>query len=127
MSEHDNNLAPDGPDRRQFLQTTGLTGVALALSENRLGAQAPFQLKLTNTGPDQIPRKPFGRTTETVSVIGLGGYSLGDAPSLREAIAIVHEAVDAGVNFFDNAWEYPTARARNGWGRPSRVGATRSS
>jgi hypothetical protein len=50
----------------------------------------PPQLTLSNTGPDRIPRKPFGRTGETVSVIGVGGYSLGDAPSLNEAIAIVH-------------------------------------
>ncbi|MGO9913628.1 MAG: aldo/keto reductase, partial [Isosphaeraceae bacterium] len=76
------------------------------MSGASLWAEAPPRLGLSNTGPDWIPRKPFGRTGETVSVIGLGGYSLGDAPSLREAIAIVHEAVDAGVNFLDNAWEY---------------------
>src|SRR5205085_10152199 len=80
-------------------------------------AEAPPQLKLSNTGPDRIPRKPFGRTTETVSVIGLGGYSLGDAPSLKEAIAIVHEAVDAGVTFFDNAWEYHDGKSEEWMGQ----------
>src|SRR5438132_1601878 len=98
MSDHRGNPDRCGVGRRAFLQTSGLIGAGLVLSELR--AESSSQLKLSNTGPDRIPRKPFGRTTETVSVIGLGGYSLGDAPSLQEAIAIVHEAIDAGVNFF---------------------------
>ncbi len=41
-----------------------------------------------------------------VSCLGLGGYHLGDVKSKREAIRIVHEALDHGVTFMDNAWEY---------------------
>jgi aryl-alcohol dehydrogenase-like predicted oxidoreductase len=41
-----------------------------------------------------------------VSALGLGGYHLALAKSLREGIRIVHAAVDAGVTFMDNAWEY---------------------
>ncbi|MGA7502176.1 MAG: aldo/keto reductase, partial [Isosphaeraceae bacterium] len=106
MNDHRDKVDPYGPNRRDFLQTAGLVGAGLTVSGASLRAEASPRLGLSNTGPDRIPRKPFGRTGETVSVIGLGGYSLGDAPSLREAIAIVHEAVDAGVNFLDNAWEY---------------------
>src|SRR5690242_17513268 len=106
MSDHRDNAGQHGPDRREFLQTAGLVGTGLVLSESLLRAEPPPQLELTNTGPDQIPRKPFGKTKERVSVIGIGGYSLGSAPSLKEAVALVHEAVDAGVTFFDNAWEY---------------------
>jgi aryl-alcohol dehydrogenase-like predicted oxidoreductase len=40
-----------------------------------------------------------------VSILGLGGAHLGEVPEEKEAIAIVHEAIDAGINFFDNAWE----------------------
>jgi aryl-alcohol dehydrogenase-like predicted oxidoreductase len=72
---------------------------------------------LSNVGPDKIPRKPFGRTRENVSIIGIGGYSLGDAPSLKEAISIVHEAIDAGVNFFDNAWEYHDGKSEEWMGQ----------
>ncbi len=75
------------------------------------------QLELSNTGPDKIPQKPFGRSKEKLSVIGVGGYSLGDAPSLEEAIAIVHEAIDAGVNFFDNAWEYHDGKSEEWMGQ----------
>ncbi len=116
MSDHLHNLGHRGPNRRDFLQTAGVAGAALALAENLAKADALPQLKLSNTGPDQIPRKPFGRTAETLSVIGLGGYSLGDAPSLQHAIAIAHEAIDAGVNFFDNAWEYHDGKSEEWMG-----------
>src|SRR5262249_30870905 len=117
MSDHPDNGGHRGPDRRDFLQAAGLVGAGLALPESLLGAEPLPQLELSNTRPDKIPRKPFGRTGETVSVIGLGGYSLGDAPSLKEAIAIVGEAIDAGVTFFDNAWEYHDGKSEDWMGR----------
>jgi predicted aldo/keto reductase-like oxidoreductase len=61
-------------------------------------------LVATTTAP--IPHRVFGRTGDTVSVIGLGGYHLGLIGSEREAISIVHKAIDAGITFMDNAWEY---------------------
>ena len=54
----------------------------------------------------EIPRRSLGRTGVEVSALALGGYHLGLVKSKREAIRIVHEAVAAGVTFFDNAWEY---------------------
>ena len=51
-------------------------------------------------------QRPFGRAAETVSALGLGGYHLGLIGTQREAIRIVHAAVDAGITFMDNAWEY---------------------
>ena len=77
----------------------------------------PAPLPMTNTGPGQIPRKPLGMTGEHVSIIGLGGSSLGDASSLEEAVQIAHEAIDAGVNFMDNAWEYNNHRSEDWMGR----------
>ena len=53
-----------------------------------------------------IPGRPFGRYAETVSALALGGYHLGSIGNQREAIRIVHAAVDAGITFMDNAWEY---------------------
>jgi aryl-alcohol dehydrogenase-like predicted oxidoreductase len=110
------------PDRRDFLHTAGLVGAGLALSASGLAAQEPSPLNLTNTGPDQIPLKPFGKTKERVSVIGLGGYSLGSAPSLEEAVAIVHEAIDAGVTMFDNAWEYHDGKSEEWMGEALKGG-----
>jgi uncharacterized protein len=53
-----------------------------------------------------IPRRPFGRAAETVSALALGGYHLGTIGNQREAIRIVHGAIDGGITFMDNAWEY---------------------
>jgi aryl-alcohol dehydrogenase-like predicted oxidoreductase len=117
MNEHHDKATPPGPDRRDFLQSAGLVGAGLAVSASLLQAEEPARLELTNTGPDQIPRKPFGKTKERLSVIGVGGYSLGSAPSLKEAVAIVHEAVDAGVTFFDNAWEYHDGKSEEWLGQ----------
>jgi aryl-alcohol dehydrogenase-like predicted oxidoreductase len=51
--------------------------------------------------------RPFGRHADLrVSALGLGGYHLGSAQSQAEATEMVARAMDAGVNFFDNAWEY---------------------
>ncbi|MGI4787368.1 MAG: aldo/keto reductase [Janthinobacterium lividum] len=77
----------------------------------------PAPLAMTNTGPSQIPQKPLGTTGVHVSIIGIGGSSLGDASSLEEAVNITHEAIDAGVTFFDNAWEYNNHRSEDWMGR----------
>src|SRR3954466_6919677 len=54
-----------------------------------------------------IPLRPFGRhADQSVSAIALGGYHLGLVSSRREATRIVHAAIDAGITFLDNAWEY---------------------
>src|SRR5258708_31734188 len=54
----------------------------------------------------EVPKRPLGRTGLEVSVLGIGGYLLGSVNSEAEATQIVNEALDAGVNFFDSAWEY---------------------
>ena len=53
-----------------------------------------------------IPRKPLGKTGLSVSALGVGGFHLGSAADDATAQRIVDMAIDAGVNFFDNAWEY---------------------
>ena len=104
-----------GPDRRDFLHA-GLAGAGAVLAAPLLAA-APDPLELSDVGPDKIPRKPFGKTNERLSVIGLGGFSLASAPSFKEAEQILNEALDAGVNFLDNAWEYHDGRAEEWMGR----------
>jgi aryl-alcohol dehydrogenase-like predicted oxidoreductase len=55
---------------------------------------------------DTVPHRPLGATGVRVSALALGGYHLGSAQSQTEATEMVARAMDAGVNFFDNAWEY---------------------
>jgi aryl-alcohol dehydrogenase-like predicted oxidoreductase len=64
-----------------------------------------------------IARRPFGRHTDLISIIGLGGYHLGKAATVTEAVRIVHEAIDAGINFLDNAWEYHEGESERRMGR----------
>jgi len=68
----------------------------------------------------EIPRRPLGRTGLEVSALGIGGYHLGSADSDAEATRIVNEALDAGVNFFDNAWEYHQGLSEERLGRALR-------
>jgi aryl-alcohol dehydrogenase-like predicted oxidoreductase len=72
---------------------------------------------MTNTGLERIPQKPLGRTGVQLSVLGIGGYHLGTMSSADEATRLVHEALDAGINFFDNAWEYNQGRSEEFMGQ----------
>src|SRR5579872_303390 len=52
-----------------------------------------------------MPQRTLGRTGEKVSAIGLGGFHLGTPPE-EESIKIVRSAVDGGITFMDNSWDY---------------------
>jgi aryl-alcohol dehydrogenase-like predicted oxidoreductase len=52
------------------------------------------------------PTRPLGKSNVKISALGMGGHHLGDAEDLKTAKELVSRAVDAGINFFDNCWEY---------------------
>ncbi len=62
--------------------------------------------KATVTSSLEIPTRPFGRTGERVSLLGLGGWHVGLPKSDRAAVRLIHTAIDAGITFLDNAWDY---------------------
>src|SRR6185436_6394821 len=64
-----------------------------------------------------IPRRPLGKTGVQLAALGVGGHHLGDAGSPDVAADIVARALDAGINFFDNAWEYHNGRSEAWLGR----------
>jgi predicted aldo/keto reductase-like oxidoreductase len=64
----------------------------------------------------------LGRTGELVSAIGIGGSHLGDAANERAAIEIVRRAVDRGVTFMDNCWDYNDGRSEVWMGHALRDG-----
>jgi predicted aldo/keto reductase-like oxidoreductase len=55
---------------------------------------------------DQVPTRPFGRTGIPVSLLALGGWHIGVPKTERESTRLVHAAIDAGITFMDNAWDY---------------------
>src|SRR5215213_3054118 len=69
-------------------------------------ATHPLMASALQDRSESIPLRPFGRTGERVSALGLGGFHLGEIGAEREATSMVHRASDAGITFMDNAWEY---------------------
>jgi len=92
-------------ERRDFLKTAAAASVA---------ATTPSALAQTSTSaptttrpqsPDMIYRS-LGTTGETVSAIGLGGFHIGHQPDPNDSLKIIHTAIDHGITFLDNCWDY---------------------
>src|ERR1700691_65903 len=62
-----------------------------------------------------IPLREFGKTGVKISALGLGGHHIGGAKDEKTAIEIVHRALDGGITFYDNAWEYYRVKTES-WG-----------
>jgi predicted aldo/keto reductase-like oxidoreductase len=91
MAEHDNT-------RREFLQTT-LAGAAA------LGIAAAGKAGAADDSKG-LPTRELGKTGVRVSILCLGGWHVGAVKDKKEAVKIMHAAVDNGLTFFDNAWDY---------------------
>jgi aryl-alcohol dehydrogenase-like predicted oxidoreductase len=100
--------------RRKFMQGAAIIGAAPLMSRHAFSA--------SNNVPPQspegtIPKKTLGRTGVQVSALGLGGYHLGSANTDQVANEIVAKALDHGIDFFDNAWEYHDGLSEERLGR----------
>jgi predicted aldo/keto reductase-like oxidoreductase len=89
----------DAPNsRRQFLQASIAAGAVLSLADGAEGAD--------DAASKGLPTRPLGKTGVRVSIICLGGWHIGAVKDENEAIRIMHSALDEGLTFFDNAWDY---------------------
>ena len=68
-----------------------------------------------------IPYKTLGSTGEKVSAIGLGGYHIGQPPE-AESLRIIRTAIDGGINFMDNCWDYNDGASEVKMGKALRDG-----
>ncbi len=67
---------------------------------------------------ETIPSRPFGRHSDVkVSALGFGGHHLGNAADEETAIRLVLRALEAGVTFFDNCWEYHRGKSESWMGK----------
>ena len=73
-----------------------------------------------------IPLRQFGNTDARISALGMGGHHLGDAPDEATAVRMVHEAVDGGITFFDNCWEYHRGKSEIWMGKGLKGSARQS-
>src|SRR5438445_177572 len=71
---------------------------------------------------NEIPHRTLGRTGESVSLVGLGGYHLGKQSDPGESIRIIRAGIDEGINFLDNCWDYNDGESEIRMGRALRDG-----
>jgi predicted aldo/keto reductase-like oxidoreductase len=102
--------------RRDFLQTTAAAGAAVGLA-NLADAGEPNH--------NGLPQRPLGRTRQNVSILCLGGWHIGSVKDEQEAIRIMHTAIDEGLTFFDNAWDYHDGRSEELMGKALAAGGRR--
>jgi predicted aldo/keto reductase-like oxidoreductase len=98
-------------DRRRFLQTAAATTFVASLQNRSAGEQ---------TNP--VPTRKLGRTGEKVSIVGLGGYHIGKQQDEQESIRIIRTALDNGINFLDNCWDYNDGQSEVRMGKALRDG-----
>jgi predicted aldo/keto reductase-like oxidoreductase len=109
------------PTRRTFLTTS-----AAALA----AASFPTRAQSASTPPNPVPDfatpestrkgdmlyRPLGKTGETVSLVGLGGYHAA-VPGDNGSLKLIRRAIDAGITFLDNCWDYHDGKAEERMGR----------
>ena len=83
--------------RRTFFQGMFGSAATVAMAQQALAQK---------DSPNGLPTRRLGRTNEQVSILCLGGWHIGAVPDKNEAIRIMHAAIDEGMTFFDNAWDY---------------------
>jgi aryl-alcohol dehydrogenase-like predicted oxidoreductase len=91
-------------ERRDFLKSATAASLAAAASATA-NAQANQSAVTRPQSPDMIYRQ-LGTTGEMVSAIGLGGFHIGKQPDPAESIALIRKAIDSGITFLDNCWDY---------------------
>ena len=100
-------------NRRSFLQSATLGAAAVAASETLLSNSAEAATPSMAMPPlphtqrrGEMPYRALGKTGEMVSLIGLGGFHIGKQSEEAASIRLIHAAIDGGINFMDNCWDY---------------------
>jgi predicted aldo/keto reductase-like oxidoreductase len=90
--------------RRDFMKTTAL-GLAASAAMPAMAASK------------DIPTRAFGKTGEQVSILAVGGHHIGRIRDEQESIRLIRTAIDEGVTFMDNAYEYHNGRSEELMGK----------
>lgn len=93
---HDRVANGGAVTRREFMKMAIATSVALGV-----GTGSGW-----SADQGEMPYRVLGKTGEKVSALGLGGFHLGIPKEDQEAVTIVRRAIDGGINFMDNCWDY---------------------
>jgi predicted aldo/keto reductase-like oxidoreductase len=111
-------MRPQNPNRRDFMQasaaglaTAGLAGAARSDEKN----------------PGGVPLRPLGRTGQMVSILCLGGHASTNPQKLDEpaSLRLIQRAIDEGITFLDNCWDYHDGEAETRMGKALAEGGRR--
>ena len=98
--------------RRDFLRQAAVGAAAVSALAQEVVAQT------TAAGPGGLPTRVLGRTGQRVSILALGGWHIGaDQGRGGGRSRIMHAALDEGITFFDNAWDYHDGSSEELMGR----------
>ncbi len=104
------------PSRRDFLQTSAAAVTAASLLGTARGDEK-------NEGG--IPLRPLGRFGQMVTMIALGGHHSTRHEQEKESIRLIQRAVDEGIHFMDNCWDYHDGIAEERMGKALAEGGRR--
>jgi predicted aldo/keto reductase-like oxidoreductase len=105
--------AADAVSRREFLNAMLTTSLLASVAGPNLWAAG---------AENGIPYRKLGRTGERVSLVGLGGYHIGMQSDEQDSIKIIRAALDGGINFLDNCWDYNGGNSELRMGKALREG-----
>jgi predicted aldo/keto reductase-like oxidoreductase len=103
-------------NRRDFLKSTSLVAGAvvaqkfISLEDLAFGATVGIQR-------DGMIYRQMGSTGEEISIIGLGGFHIGKQSDAKDSIQIIKAAIDQGINFMDNSWDYNKGESEERMGK----------
>jgi aryl-alcohol dehydrogenase-like predicted oxidoreductase len=102
-------------ERRTFLKSAAATGIAAATNSIAQSPAAPAHTQRPEASG--MIYRDLGTTGERVSAIGMGGYHLGKGPDADASIKLMRQAIDSGITFMDNSWDYNDglSEVRMGW------------
>ncbi len=105
-------------ERRDFLKTAAAATLPAATEQVLESLRAVVSAaEPAGAGAGAMPYRTLGRTGEKISAIGLGGFHIGHPKDPQESVRIVRTAIDAGVSFLDNSWDYREGESERRMGK----------
>jgi len=105
--------------RREFIRLAATAG---AMLPSLAIAGTSDESAGNSTSEGQMQYRTLGHTGEKVSIVGLGGYHMAVTKDPNESIRIVRTAIDGGINFMDNCWDYHNGESEVRMGNALRDG-----
>ncbi len=99
----------------------GVAAARVAAAEHPPGASSPPKTPPSVRRGDMLYRT-LGRTGVEVSIVGLGGHHIGRPKDADDGIRLIRSAIDRGITFMDNSWDYHDGESEKRMGKALREG-----